>query len=280
MKKKTILLILALVCLLALSAAAAACGHTPQPQGTSPDAGTSSVPADPAESSPSALDDPAVPENSQSAEAPAPSADPTEESPETGASAPAEGSDAEPVEESGKPAKEESREEKPVSEDPAPPVSQDPVSEPADPVYSEEIQFLTRQTFSSSRVKKDVSQAFRSGYAQTALNLLKQSANGKGALISPLSILTALQMTANGAKGRTLEEMQAVLCGMDTEDLNQQLFNYYEGLENTEDASLNVSNAIWLTSRTDFHVNPDFIGLMNNTFRAQIATAPLHMQST
>ena len=149
-----------------------------------------------------------------------------------------------------------------------------------DRTFAKEIKFLTREVFSSGRRVQTVSDEFRKGYADSALKLLKTASGGKSALISPLSILTALQMTANGAKGATKEEMQAVLCGMETEALNQQLYNYYESLKNTKDSSMNVSNAIWLTSRTDFHVNDDFIDLMNDTFRAQVATAPLYEKTT
>ena len=43
--------------------------------------------------------------------------------------------------------------------------------------------------------------------------------SGENTLVSPLSVLCALAMTANGAEGETLEQMEAVL-GMTAEELN------------------------------------------------------------
>lgn len=59
-----------------------------------------------------------------------------------------------------------------------------------------------------------------------AVRLFKASEkSGENTLISPLSVLLALSMTANGAEGNTLEQMQAVL-GMTTEELNPYLYSY------------------------------------------------------
>ena len=50
------------------------------------------------------------------------------------------------------------------------------------------------------------------------VRLFKESyEDHKNTLISPLSVVYALAMTANGAKGETLEEMEAVL-GMSVEE--------------------------------------------------------------
>ena len=45
---------------------------------------------------------------------------------------------------------------------------------------------------------------------------------GKNTLISPLSVLYALAMTANGADGETLAQMEQVL-GMDVDNLNSYM---------------------------------------------------------
>ena len=43
-----------------------------------------------------------------------------------------------------------------------------------------------------------------------SLNLLRENWNGENLLLSPLSVLSALGMTANGAQGETLAQMEAV----------------------------------------------------------------------
>ena len=68
---------------------------------------------------------------------------------------------------------------------------------------------------------------------------------GENTLVSPLSVLCALAMTANGAQGETLAQMEAVL-GLPSEELNACLCAYRQTLSAREDAQLNIANSIWL----------------------------------
>ncbi|MBO4327272.1 MAG: serpin family protein [Clostridia bacterium] len=134
------------------------------------------------------------------------------------------------------------------------------------------IKYLTSSAFTSTRAAGEVSDRFRAQYSDFAVKLLKECADGKTALVSPLSVLTALLMTANGAQGKTLDEMMAVLGGnIDRDELNQQLFNYYESLTNTDDAKFHSANAVWFTDNPSFKVNNGFVSTIENTFRAQLA---------
>ena len=143
------------------------------------------------------------------------------------------------------------------------------------------IRFLTSQNFESSRAIGEVSDEFKSHYSSFAIELLQKCSKGDSAFISPLSVLTAMQMTSNGAKGQTAEEMREVLGGtLSTEEMNQELFKYYESLSSTDDAKFQSANAIWVTDRSDFTVNKGFIDIVNDTFRAQVARAPFTEKST
>lgn len=63
-----------------------------------------------------------------------------------------------------------------------------------------------------------------------AVRLFKASKNDeKNVLISPLSVLCALSMTAGGAEKETLAQMEAVL-GMKTEELNMYICSYMKNL--------------------------------------------------
>lgn len=81
---------------------------------------------------------------------------------------------------------------------------------------------------------------------------------GKNTLVSPLSVLTALAMTANGAKGDTLTQMETVL-GMSTDELNKYLYSYINALPQGENYKLNLANSIWFTDDERFTVNQDFL---------------------
>lgn len=96
---------------------------------------------------------------------------------------------------------------------------------------------------------------------------------GKNTLISPLSVLCALSMTANGAKGDTLTQMETVL-GMSTDELNNYLHSYMKALPQGEDYKLSPANSIWFTNHERFMVNQDFLQLNADYYGADIYRTP------
>lgn len=95
--------------------------------------------------------------------------------------------------------------------------------------------------------------------ADFAVRLFKQSCeNGKNTLISPLSVLAALSLTVNGAKGETKAQMEQVL-GMSTDELNRFFYAYMKALPNTNKYKMRLANSIWFTSDESFTVEPAFL---------------------
>ena len=136
--------------------------------------------------------------------------------------------------------------------------------------------YLTASTFSSSRKAGPVTEAFRRQYADFAAELLKKSEDKDGKLVSPLSVMTALAMTANGAKGNTLAQFVKVLGGgTSIEELNAALFNYWESLPSGKDSKFEGANAIWCTNDPAFSVKKSFVDVISDTFRADIVRAAL-----
>ena len=112
-----------------------------------------------------------------------------------------------------------------------------------------------------------------------AVRLFKASEkSGENTLISPLSVLLALSMTANGAEGETLEQMQAVL-GMTTEKLNQYLYSYMKGLHRNEKNKLHLANSIWFTEDKRFTVKQEFLQTVADYYGADIFKAPFNRQT-
>ena len=95
----------------------------------------------------------------------------------------------------------------------------------------------------------------------------------RNTLISPLSVLCALAMTANGAEGETLSQMETVL-GMKSEELNSYLYTYMKNLPQGEKYKLNLANSIWFTDRHNFTVNQDFLQTNADYYGADIYQAP------
>lgn len=107
-----------------------------------------------------------------------------------------------------------------------------------------------------------------------AVRLFQASAeNGKNTLLSPLSVLCALAMTANGAEGETRSQMETVL-GMSAEELNLYLYSYRQNLPQDEKAKLSLANSVWFTEDGRFTVNRDFLQTNADYYGADIYRAP------
>lgn len=112
-----------------------------------------------------------------------------------------------------------------------------------------------------------------------AIRLFKASEeSGKNTLISPLSVLCALAMTANGAEEETLQQMEEVL-GMTNEDLNLYLYSYMKNLPQGDKYKLSLANSIWFTEDERFTVNQDFLQTNADYYGADIYKAPFNEQT-
>ena len=100
------------------------------------------------------------------------------------------------------------------------------------------------------------------------LELLRRGGEGN-VLVSPLSVAYALAMTANGAKGETLEQMESVL-GMPVEMLNFAFHEYLNALPEGEKNTLHLANSVWFTDKESFTVNQDFLQTNADYYGADI----------
>ena len=97
--------------------------------------------------------------------------------------------------------------------------------------------------------------------------------DGGNTLISPLSVLCALAMTANGAKGETREQMEAVL-GMSAEELNGYLYAYMDTLPQGDKYQLRLANSVWFSDEEGFAVDRDFLQTNADYYGADVYQAP------
>ena len=112
-----------------------------------------------------------------------------------------------------------------------------------------------------------------------AIRLFQTSeGSGKNTLVSPLSVLCALAMTANGAEAETLQQMEEVL-GMTTEEMNLYLYSYMQNLPQDENNKLSLANSIWFTDHERFTVNQDFLQTTADYYGADIYKAPFNEQT-
>lgn len=113
---------------------------------------------------------------------------------------------------------------------------------------------------------REIDDTFRTAAASFSIELFRQSAvpevsAGKNVLISPESVLSALAMTANGAKDTTRMEMENVICGgMDIQDFNSYMYTYNNKLTATEDVTFHLANSIWIKDDpAEIQVKNDFL---------------------
>ena len=123
---------------------------------------------------------------------------------------------------------------------------------------------------SHETVKPD--DAFKSAYGNFSVELLKKCFDGKSnTLISPLSVSSALAMTANGANGQTKDEMEKVLgSGMPLDELNKYLSSFSGSLTSGEDFKLKNANSIWFIKDNNFNVNNEFLQTNADFYHAEI----------
>lgn len=118
--------------------------------------------------------------------------------------------------------------------------------------------------------------------ADFSLELFKRSvAEKENSLVSPLSVLLALAMTANGADSETLAEMEAVL-GKDIslENLNEYLYTYVKHLPSEKNSRLSIANSIWFRDDENrFTVERDFLQKNADYYNAAAYKAPFDNQT-
>ena len=108
--------------------------------------------------------------------------------------------------------------------------------------------------------------------ANFAVTLFQNTADDdENTLLSPLSVMSALAMTANGADGETLAQMEAVM-GMDVSELTSTLHNY----KNSQSSQLKLANSIWFNESNILTVKEEFLQTNANHFKADLFEAPMN----
>ena len=95
-------------------------------------------------------------------------------------------------------------------------------------------------------------------------------------LLSPASVLAALAMTANGAKGDTLTQMEQTL-GLSRNELNVFFRSWLNALAG--DGTLKQANSVWFTADARFTVNGDFLQTNADFYGADVYRAPFDQET-
>lgn len=130
-------------------------------------------------------------------------------------------------------------------------------------------------------VERDIDSNFINSQLKFYVDIFKNSVKSSGEnnmLISPLSIMLALSMTANGANGDTKIEMENVLgSGISINELNEYLCKYVENLPSDEKSKLSIANSIWFKDNLD--VREKFLQQSVDYYNAAMFKSPFDRDS-
>ena len=149
------------------------------------------------------------------------------------------------------------------------------------PIPSKMISKNLMNDISPKFVKKsdDLTEGNKAFYDFTVSLFKENQINGDNVLISPLSVLCALSMTANGANNDTLNEFENVF-GLSAEDMNKYLYSYINSLEQGEKFSLKLANSLWITNDETFKVNNDFLQINADYHNPQMYSVDFNSKDT
>jgi len=128
---------------------------------------------------------------------------------------------------------------------------------------------------------KETDAGFTGSMADFSVKLFKKTiTEDENSLISPLSVMIALAMTANGADTQTLEEMEKLLGGdIGIDELNEYLYTYYNGLPSEKKSKLSIANSIWFRDVERLTVEKEFLQTNADYYGAEIYRSAFDAQA-
>ncbi|MDE6685845.1 MAG: serpin family protein [Lachnospiraceae bacterium] len=116
----------------------------------------------------------------------------------------------------------------------------------------------------------------RDGYIDYSIELLKESVtDGTNSMISPLSVMMAMDMAAAGAKGSTQDQITQMFCpGASQAQIESYLNDLLERYQANEDVELHIANSIWINDGFAEEINTEYLDRANQVFDATARVLP------
>lgn len=133
---------------------------------------------------------------------------------------------------------------------------------------------------------KEIDDDFICATADFSVNLFKEStiediAEGKNVLLSPQSIITAMSMTTNGAKGDTLTQLQDTMYdGISIEEYNKYMQDYSGRLTSDKEVDFYLANSIWIKDDENLTVRDEFLQTCKSYYNASVYKEPFDNSTT
>lgn len=122
----------------------------------------------------------------------------------------------------------------------------------------------------------------REGYIDYSIDLLKESVtDGSNSMISPLSVMMAMDMAAAGANGETQEQITQMLCpGASQAQIESYINDLMERYQANEDVELHIANSVWINNVFAEDIKSDYLDRANQVFDAVARVLPFDDAAT
>ncbi len=114
------------------------------------------------------------------------------------------------------------------------------------------------------------------GYLDYSMRLFAGSVTeGTNSMISPVSVMMALDMVAAGAHGETQDQITDLFCeGASQEQVEHFCRDLLDRYEESKDVELHLANSIWIKDTIADGINEDYLVLTDHIFDAEVVLAP------
>ncbi len=102
-----------------------------------------------------------------------------------------------------------------------------------------------------------------------------KSSEKSNVIISPLSVKQALAMTANGAQGNTLSQIETLL-GNNVQTLNEEFSRYNNSLHSGAECKLNIANSLWLNVMQRISFELAFVNAVKQYYNSHVVITPFN----
>ena len=161
-------------------------------------------------------------------------------------------------------------------------IKTEPVEPPAES-GRETVELTSNYSFVKTNSEQKNDADFLKGLSSFSVELFKRTVKndltngGSNTLVSPESVAFAMGMTANGANGSTLRQMQDVLCkGVDIDKFNSNMNLLISKAHNsnTADSKLSIANSVWVRDKEGLTLNQQFVKNCKELYNAEMFRAP------
>ena len=142
---------------------------------------------------------------------------------------------------------------------------------------------LTQDLYAEIPENTITCEELENGYIEAtdfAVKLFQENVKSEGGnvLVSPISVLAALGMTANGASGKTLAQMEEVF-GLSRSELSCFMRFYMNSLESGDNYKLGFANSVWFKDKNGLEIDSVFLQANKNFYDASIYKSAFNSQT-